>query len=78
MTTRSELCWIRRIMFHVVTKNNGVGKDLVVQAHMLVRAAQKTAADKKAAKNAARRKGTGNHYNTGKTMGQIINAMSGK
>ena len=69
MTTRNELCWIRRIMFHVVTKNNGVGQDLIVQAHMLVRAAQNDAAAKKSAKNAARRKNTGNHYSTGVTMG---------
>jgi hypothetical protein len=36
---------------------------------MLVRAAQNDAAAKKSAKNAARRKNTGNHYSTGVTMG---------
>jgi hypothetical protein len=78
MTTRNELCWLRRIMFSVVTKNDGIGKDLVVQAHLLVRAAQKAAADKKAARNASRRKGTGNSYATGATMAQMIKNMTGK
>ena len=78
MTTRSELCWIRRIMFHVVTANDGIGKDIVVQAHLLVRAAHKAAADKKKARNAARRKGTGNSYATGTTMAQMIRNMAGK
>ena len=78
MTTRTELCWLRRIAFHVITKNDGIGKDIVFQANALAIQAQKDAAGKKAARNAARRKNTGNHYSTGVTMGQMIKAMSGK
>jgi hypothetical protein len=78
MTTRNELCWLRRIAFHVITKNDGIGRDIVAHANALAIKAQKDAAAKKSAKNAARRKNTGNHYSTGVTMGQMIKAMSGK
>jgi len=78
MATRNELCWLRRIAFHVITKNDGIGRDLVAVANTLAIQAQKDAAGKKAARNAARRKNTGNHYSTGKTMSQMIQAMSGR
>jgi hypothetical protein len=75
---RNEICWLRRIAFHVVTKNDGVGMDLVAKANGLARLAQRDAAAKKEARNAARRKNTGNHYNTGMTASQMIKAMAGR